>query len=66
MGKGTPSRSGGRIVHIRCRRCGKHSYHVRRRHCASCGFGTDARMRGYAWHKQKNGVSSPKSIVRKH
>jgi large subunit ribosomal protein L37e len=66
MGKGTPSRSGGRIVHIICRRCGHHSYHVRQRKCASCGFGDTARMRGYEWAKKKDGVSTPKSIVRKH
>ena len=27
MGKGTPSQRGGKIVHVICRRCGKHSYH---------------------------------------
>lgn len=66
MGKGTPSRSGGRIVHIRCRRCGHHSYHVRRRACARCGFGVTARVRGYAWTKPKSGNVHPKNLIRKH
>ncbi|HLF07194.1 MAG TPA: 50S ribosomal protein L37e [Thermoplasmata archaeon] len=55
MGKGTPSmgkRSKGK-THIRCRRCGRNSYHVRDRRCASCGFGANARLRGYSWAKLK-------------
>lgn len=51
MSKGTPSRRGGKIVHIRCRRCGKHSYHRQKAVCSSCGFGATARMRHYSWAK---------------
>jgi large subunit ribosomal protein L37e len=51
MTKGTPSRRGGKIVHVICRRCGKHSYHRQKRVCASCGFGDTARRRGYDWAK---------------
>ncbi len=53
MGKGTPAQRGGKIVHIICRRCGKHSYHRQHRACASCGFGVSARRRGYHWAKLK-------------
>jgi large subunit ribosomal protein L37e len=66
MGKGTPSRSGGKTVHVRCRRCGRHSYHQRKRTCASCGFGVTSRMRGYSWAKLKGGNTSPKNLIRKH
>ncbi|MGC2034122.1 MAG: 50S ribosomal protein L37e [Thermoplasmata archaeon] len=53
MGKGTPSRRGGKIVHIRCRRCGRHSFHRQHEVCSSCGFGATARRRGYEWAKLK-------------
>ncbi|MCC6028819.1 MAG: 50S ribosomal protein L37e [Candidatus Korarchaeum sp.] len=51
--KGTPSmgrRSRGQ-THIRCRRCGRHSFNVRKGYCASCGFGRSKRLRSYAWAK---------------
>ncbi|MEO9364483.1 MULTISPECIES: 50S ribosomal protein L37e [Candidatus Nitrosocaldus] len=38
--KGTPSmgkHNKGR-VHVRCRRCGNNSFHVRKKRCSSCGF----------------------------
>ncbi len=53
MGKGTPARRGGKIVHIRCRRCGRHSYPRQKEACASCGFGATARWRGFSWAKLK-------------
>ena len=40
-------------THIRCRRCGKHTYHIRHKQCSSCGYGTKSKMRGYAWQKKK-------------
>ncbi len=27
-----------KITHIRCRRCGRHSYHIQQRHCSACGY----------------------------
>ncbi|MCI4369323.1 MAG: 50S ribosomal protein L37e [Thermoplasmata archaeon] len=53
MTKGTASQRGGKIVHQRCRRCGKHSYHRQAGKCSSCGFGDTARWRSYNWAKQK-------------
>lgn len=53
MGKGTPSRRGGKIVHQICRRCGRHSYHRQKGVCSSCGFGDTARRRSYSWAKLK-------------
>ncbi|MGA1792862.1 MAG: 50S ribosomal protein L37e [Thermoplasmatota archaeon] len=52
MSKGTPSMGKkNKTLHIRCRRCGRHSYHIRKKACASCGFGNSAKMRDYAWAK---------------
>ncbi len=55
MSKGTTSfgKKGKKSVHIRCRRCGRHSYHKRRGYCAQCGFGRTARLRNYAWAKRR-------------
>jgi len=52
--KGTTSfgkKSKGK-THIRCRRCGGHSYHVNKKKCAQCGFGEDPRLRQYSWSKR--------------
>jgi len=51
MTKGTASRAGGKIVHVRCRRCGKHSFHRQHGVCASCGFGDTTWRRRYSWAK---------------
>ena len=53
MSKGTPSKSGGKKSHIMCRRCGKHSFHVQKKICASCGFGETSKIRHYNWSKNK-------------
>ncbi|MBS3112539.1 50S ribosomal protein L37e [Candidatus Woesearchaeota archaeon] len=53
MTKGTASRgkhSKGKS-HIRCRRCGKHSYHVKRTVCSSCGYGKSSKLKHYNWKK---------------
>jgi large subunit ribosomal protein L37e len=42
----------GKKTHVRCRRCGERSYHVRKKKCASCGFGKSAKQRGYNWSKK--------------
>ncbi|USN45657.1 MAG: 50S ribosomal protein L37e [Candidatus Woesearchaeota archaeon] len=53
MSKGTPSmgKKSGKTSHILCRKCGKHSFHVRKKRCASCGYLKSARTRSYAWQK---------------
>jgi len=55
--KGTPSKGlrSGKKNHIRCRRCGKHSFNVSTKVCASCGYGKTAKLRRYSWQKKKNG-----------
>ncbi|NQV08455.1 50S ribosomal protein L37e [Candidatus Woesearchaeota archaeon] len=54
MTKGTPSmgKKSGKKSHIICRRCGQHSYHVRKKVCSSCGFGKTGRQRSYTWQKK--------------
>lgn len=54
MTKGTASlgKMGKRTVHIRCRRCGRHSYHKRKGYCAQCGFGRTRKLRNYTWAKR--------------
>ncbi|MBI4152252.1 50S ribosomal protein L37e [Candidatus Woesearchaeota archaeon] len=54
MSKGTAShgKKSGKKTHIRCRRCGEHTYHVQKKRCASCGYGKTARLRKYTWNKK--------------
>ena len=42
-----------KTTHIRCRRCGRHSYHVRHGICAACGFGKSAKIKNYSWKTKK-------------
>jgi len=51
MTKGTPAmgRRSGKKTHIRCRRCGGHSYHAQHKECSRCGFGRIKKMRKYNW-----------------
>ncbi|MBI4015201.1 MAG: 50S ribosomal protein L37e [Candidatus Aenigmarchaeota archaeon] len=49
MAKGTPSMGKrNKITHIRCRRCGLHGYHIRKKQCSHCGF-PSARLRKFGW-----------------
>ncbi len=57
MGK----RSRGK-THIRCRRCGRHSYNVRKKYCAACGFGRSKRLREYRWEKKRAIAGVKRSI----
>ncbi|HVL86857.1 MAG TPA: 50S ribosomal protein L37e [Candidatus Thermoplasmatota archaeon] len=53
MTKGTTSKGKFKThTHRRCRRCGRHSFHVQQRRCASCGFGDGPKLRKYAWSKK--------------
>jgi len=54
MAKGTPSmgKKSGKKNMIRCRRCGKRTYNIRKKKCASCGYGKSAKMRNYNWQKK--------------
>jgi len=37
-----------RITHIRCRRCGRHSYHIQQHHCSACGY-PRAKLKNESW-----------------
>ncbi|MCK4492154.1 MAG: 50S ribosomal protein L37e [Candidatus Altiarchaeales archaeon] len=41
MSKGTASfgKKIKRHTHIKCKRCGRYSFHVRKKVCAYCGYG---------------------------
>ncbi|HIH38966.1 50S ribosomal protein L37e [Candidatus Woesearchaeota archaeon] len=53
MTKGTPTqgRRTGKKLHIACRRCGKVSYHMKKKECASCGYGKTAKKKSFGWKK---------------
>ncbi|MFB6353590.1 MAG: 50S ribosomal protein L37e [Halobacteriales archaeon] len=41
-----------KTTHVKCRRCGEKSYHVRKGVCSACGFGKSAKRRSYAWQSK--------------
>ncbi|MBW3014841.1 50S ribosomal protein L37e [Candidatus Woesearchaeota archaeon] len=51
-------------THIRCRRCGKHTYHVRKKVCSSCGYGDSSKMRKYNWNKKNKSKALKKKLVK--
>lgn len=54
MSKGTPSfGKHQKITHIRCKRCGRHAYHIRKKKCAACGFGKTSKIRNEKWRWKK-------------
>jgi large subunit ribosomal protein L37e len=54
MTKGTHSKgkAGRKKLHIRCRRCGKPSYHKINKICSHCGYGRTTKLRRYSWQKK--------------
>jgi len=67
MTKGTSSmgkKSGKRTQVIRCRRCGKKTYHKSHKICSSCGYGKSKKMRSYAWQNKTGAVKKQKTIRR--
>jgi len=66
MTKGTPSKGkkNKAASHKTCRRCGKHSFHRRKRFCASCGFGKTAKLRKYAWNNRYRTFNGKKSFYK--
>ncbi|MCK4933692.1 50S ribosomal protein L37e [Candidatus Bathyarchaeota archaeon] len=51
MVKGTTSfgKHGKKLLHIKCRRCGRRAYHVRKKKCAACGYGLSSTLRNNSW-----------------
>ncbi|MDI6825602.1 MAG: 50S ribosomal protein L37e [Candidatus Aenigmarchaeota archaeon] len=53
MSKGTPSfGKHQKRTHVLCRRCGRRSFHIRKRRCSACGFGESSKIREYAWQNR--------------
>jgi large subunit ribosomal protein L37e len=49
MAKGTPSLGKhNKIIHIRCRRCGQSTYHIRKKKCSHCGY-PSSKLRNFKW-----------------
>ncbi|MDG7001421.1 MAG: 50S ribosomal protein L37e [Nitrososphaerota archaeon] len=55
--RGTSSmgKMGRKKTHMRCRRCGHHSYHMRHKKCSYCGFGASTKLRTYSWMTRYRG-----------
>jgi large subunit ribosomal protein L37e len=52
-GAGTPSQGKkNKTTHVKCRRCGEKSYHVKKKECSSCGFGQSSKRRDYEWQSK--------------
>ena len=54
MTKGTSSmgkKSRKSTTVVPCRRCGGRAYHVKKKKCASCGYGQTSKLRRYTWQK---------------
>jgi len=50
MSKGTPSMGKkNKKTHRICRRCSRHSFHIRDLVCSACGFGKSAKMKTHSW-----------------
>jgi len=48
-GTGSQGKRSSKTHAIKCRRCGKASYHINKKTCSSCGFGKSKRLRNYRW-----------------
>jgi len=67
MGAGTPSMGKhNKITHIRCRRCGRHSYHIQKKKCGACGFGASKKLYKMAWKTKTLNRSARKPRVPLH
>ncbi len=66
MSKGTPAQGKHqRITHIRCKRCGRHSYHMQKQKCSACGY-PRPKIRQEAWRWKKFNKSFRKDIKVNH
>ncbi|MBI2579230.1 MAG: 50S ribosomal protein L37e [Candidatus Aenigmarchaeota archaeon] len=54
-----------KIVHIRCRRCGRHSFHERLGKCSACGY-PRAKIRKEAWRWKPVNRAARRFIKPKH
>ncbi|MBT4604563.1 50S ribosomal protein L37e [archaeon] len=52
MSTASMGKKSGKTSHISCRRCGSHTYHIRKLRCSSCGYGNTATKRKYNTNKK--------------
>ncbi|MBD3164053.1 50S ribosomal protein L37e [Candidatus Woesearchaeota archaeon] len=54
MGKGTAAmgRKSGKKNMVNCRRCGKRTFHIHKKKCSGCGYGSSSKLRTYKWKKK--------------
>ncbi|MBD3254817.1 MAG: 50S ribosomal protein L37e [Candidatus Lokiarchaeota archaeon] len=66
MGKGTPSKGkkNKAASHKTCRRCGRHSFHRKKKVCASCGFGKTAKLRKPSWRNRHKAFQGNKGFYK--
>jgi len=51
-GRHSMGKKSGKKTHLRCRRCGEATYHMRKKKCSACGYGKTPKMRSYGWNKK--------------
>ncbi|MCK4429333.1 MAG: 50S ribosomal protein L37e [Candidatus Aenigmarchaeota archaeon] len=50
MTKGTASYGKhNKLSHTTCKRCGSHSFSIKKKFCGSCGFGRSKKITGLVW-----------------
>ena len=54
-----------KIRHINCKRCGNHSYHIRKQKCSCCGY-PRSKIRNENWRWKKTNGSARKDLKVKH
>jgi large subunit ribosomal protein L37e len=53
MSKGTPSfGKRQKRTHVLCRRCGRRSFHIRKKRCSACGYGESSKIKDYNWKER--------------
>jgi len=66
LSKGTPSfGKHNKITHIRCRRCGRHSYHIRKKKCSACGYPL-SKLKNESWKWKPINRKKRKTMKIKH
>ncbi|RLJ02094.1 MAG: 50S ribosomal protein L37e [Candidatus Aenigmatarchaeota archaeon] len=50
MTRGTPSfGKHNKLLHTICKRCGSHSYNIKKKFCTKCGYGKSKKIKTYSW-----------------
>ncbi|MFC1487247.1 50S ribosomal protein L37e [Thermoproteota archaeon] len=54
VSKGTSSfgKRAHKVLHIKCRRCGRRAYNVKSKKCAACAYGKSTKIRRYSWQNK--------------